>query len=337
MSRFHSALISLAIPFVGLLGGAILVECLLRGYLALQPKPHPWSDRPNFYFAHEELPTAQDLPHLPKKPHDVFRIGVVGDSFTFAPYMQFTDAFPQKLESMLNLNSTSLQGEVINYGVPAYSLSHEVDVVKRAIAEEADLIILQITLNDPEIKPLRPTGIQTHLRDPFGTFSPEGPLKTVFKYWKTSAFIAERLHNTESHRKYKEYFLDLFENPNSWNRYYKALKKVKRLSHHSKTPIVAFIFPLFGIPLDSRYPFWSIHEKLHSTLTELDIPYEDLQSIYAGIPLSRLQVIPNGDRHPNEIAHRMAAEEMYTWLSQHHLLPQELLIKLRYKTRTGIA
>ncbi len=109
------------------------------------------------------------------------------------------------------------------------------------------------------------------------------------------------------------------------------------MSNEAKVPLVAFIFPLFGLPLDDEYPFWGIHNKVSEAMKELSIPHEDLQSIYAGIPLERLQVIPDGDRHPNEIAHRMAAEEMYRWLAEHKYLPEQLLIKLRYKSRHGIA
>ncbi|MCX6115883.1 MAG: SGNH/GDSL hydrolase family protein, partial [Proteobacteria bacterium] len=68
----------------------------------------------------------QDYPHAVLKPANVFRIAAIGDSFTFAPYMQFTDTFPKKLAQMLSLNPGNRQVEVINYGVPAYSTSHEI-------------------------------------------------------------------------------------------------------------------------------------------------------------------------------------------------------------------
>ncbi|MCB0311438.1 MAG: SGNH/GDSL hydrolase family protein [Bdellovibrionales bacterium] len=327
----------LAIGVFGLVAGMLLLELGIRAYMALQPLKKEWSDRPNFYFAHELAPAAQDLPHRKVKPADTYRIAVVGDSFTFAPYMQFTDAFPHKLEAMLNLNDTALKGEVINYGVPAYSLSHEVAVVRRAVEEQADLIILQVTLNDPEMKPYRPTGIQTNLADPFGVFRPQQGPEWLFKYWKTAMFVAERLHNSRTHTLYQEYFKELFNNPRSWKKYLGALGKIEKICKRAEVPVVAVVFPLFGLPTDQNYPFWDIHTKVAEALTDHGIPYRDLLDIYSGIPLERLQVMPGVDRHPNEIAHRMAAEAIYVWLAQNKFLPEELLIKVRYKTRYGIA
>ena len=48
-------------------------------------------------------------------------------------------------------------------------------------------------------------------------------------------------------------------------------------------------------------------------------------------------MIPGVDRHPNELGHRIAGEQIYLWLEKQGLLPEELKIKKRYKTRTGIA
>ncbi|MCB0329898.1 MAG: SGNH/GDSL hydrolase family protein [Bdellovibrionales bacterium] len=325
------------LPVIGLLVAVAFLEVGIRAYLALRQPAPSWSDRPSFYYAHELMPSSQDFPHSPQKPENTFRIAVVGDSFTFAPYMQFIDAFPEKLEQMLNLNDTQMKGEVINYGVPAYSLSHEIEVVKRALAEDADLIILQVTLNDPELKPYRPVGIQTSLPDRFGAYIPQGKQASLVKYWKTAGLVLERLHNRAAQEAYVDYFLDLFENPKSWGVYEKSLKKIVRACRrHGDTPIVAFVFPLFGLPLDENYPFWGIHEKVAKLFEAEGVPSHDLQEIYRDIPLSRLQVIPNVDRHPNEIAHRMAAEEMYRWLEEHGRIPEELRIRTRYKDRTSI-
>jgi hypothetical protein len=58
--------------------------------------------------------------------------------------------------------------------------------------------------------------------------------------------------------------------------------------------------------------------------------------MYKGIPLERLQVIPGVDRHPNEIAHRMAAEKIYLWMEDQKLLPEIAIISEKFATRLGI-
>lgn len=325
-------LTSIFITIISLLVTVGLIEV---GFRLLPSKQEvKWNDRPKFYYQHNLSPTLQDFPYSPSKEAGIFRVAVVGDSFSFAPYMQFDDAFPKKIERMLNLNSDKRQAEVINYSVPAYSTTHEVPKIKQAIEEQADLIILQITLNDPEIKAGTPIGITQ-----FDRFGP--PKYGKFVSWllswsKLANFIAQRLHNNETQKAYKEYFIDLYENTRSWNAFKAALGDISTLSKKSNTKLAAVIFPLFGLPLDESYPFYGIHKKVSDLLSELNIPQHDISEIYKGIPLERLQVLPGEDRHPNEIAHRMAAEEIYSWLVKEDFIPKELQILKRFKGRTRI-
>jgi hypothetical protein len=88
--------------------------------------------------------------------------------------------------------------------------------------------------------------------------------------------------------------------------------------------------------MTESYPFFPIHKKVDQLLTDVRVRHLDISSIYNGIPLERLQVIPGVDRHPNEIAHRMAAERIYLWLEELHLIPDEFRLTERYATRLGI-
>ena len=295
-----------------------------------------WSDRPVFYFRSPAAPSMQDYPYSPHKEAGAFRVAVVGDSFTFAPYMQFTDTFPNKLEQMLRVSGAPRKVEVLNYGVPAYSTSHEVEVVKNAIAEGADLIILQITLNDPEVKHHKPSGITENMQDKFGGMQLTGFVGWLAKYWKTLSFVLTRLHNTKTHRAYIEYFNDLYENPRSWKPFVSSMTELVKTAKTAKVPVVSVVFPLFGLPMDERYPFYPLHKKVDDLMTSLDVPLLDVSDIYKGIPLDHLQVIPGVDRHPNEIAHRMAAERIYLWLEERKLVPEDLIIKEKFATRLGV-
>jgi hypothetical protein len=224
---------------------------------------------------------------------------------------------------------------VINYGVPAYSTSHEVEVAAKAVREDADLVILQITLNDPEIKHHTPSGITENMQDRFGALELKGFSGWLARHWRTVGFVLTRLHNTKTHNDYVNYFNDLFNNPRTWNPFSDSMKKLVNTVRSENKPIVAVVFPLFGIPMDDRYPFYAIHSKVAELMRSLGVPLLDLSDIYKGIPLERLQVIPGVDRHPNEIAHRMAAEKIYLWLEQQHLLPEEFLIRDKFATRLG--
>lgn len=326
-------LVSAAISLFGL---ALGIVCIEIGYRLLERSggQAAWSDRPPFFFQHERSPTLQDYPIEPQKPENTFRIAVVGDSFTFAPYMQFTDAFPKKLEQMLNLNDVPLHAQVINYGVPGYSTNHEIEKVDEALAASSDLVILQVTLNDPELKGYRPTGIRDFNR--FGPLKFSPTWEPLLRHWHSLRFALERLHNNKTQREYREYFLDLFENPRTRKPWEDATRTIAERCKQAGKPLVAVVFPLFGLPLDDKYPFHALHEQVKALMDSLNVPVLDLRELYRGIPLERLQVIPGGDRHPNEIAHRMAAERIYSWLVERSLIPESLRIKLRFRGRTQI-
>ncbi|MEY4668091.1 MAG: hypothetical protein RL518_790 [Pseudomonadota bacterium] len=336
MSSLKSFLITLGAPLFGIVVALGLVELGVRTLGSSAPRGPKWSDRPVFYFRAPGAPTMQNYPYNPRKPAGTYRIAVVGDSFTFAPFMQFTDTFSYKLQQMLKVNGSPRNVEVINYGVPAYSTSHEIDTTKQALEEGADLIILQITLNDPEIKAHRPSGLTEHMQDRFGPLKLKGTTKTLARYWKTLGFVLTRLHNSKTHQAYIDYFTGLFMEEKTWKPFTESMTRLVELAKGSKTPIVAVVFPLFGMPMDEKYPFYPIHTKVKDLMTSLEVPSLDVSDIYQGIPLEHLQVIPGVDRHPNEIAHRMAAEHIYLWLEGQKMIPEEFVITEKFATRLGI-
>jgi len=337
MRTISRIFIAFAVPLVGICIALGILEVVVRLLSLSSKSDHArWDDRPNFYFRSPAAPSMQDYPYDVPKLSSTFRIAAVGDSFTFAPYMQFTDTYVKKLETMLNLKDGRREAQVINYGVPAYSTSHEIAVVQKAIQEGADVILLQITLNDPEIKRHTPMGIRENMDDRFGPLALTGRLGTLATYWKTLYFALTRIHNTRTHRAYIDYFTDLFENPRTWNPFVESMRKLVETAKSAKRPIVAVVFPLFGLPMTDKYPFYGIHTKVRDLMNGLEVPNLDLSDMYKGIPLERLQVIPGVDRHPNEIAHRMAAERIYLWLEQQGMIPEAHRIQDKFATRLGI-
>jgi hypothetical protein len=340
MKQTTAILLNLSLPILATLFALGIVELGVRIFYPSPGKSATssnWSDRPSFYFKDPAAQTMQDYRYPDPKQASDFRIAAIGDSFTFAPFMQFTDTYVKRLETMLNL-SKSGKGklEFINYGVPAYSTSHEVAVTERALKAGADIILLQITLNDPEIKHHTPAGLRENMEDRFGPLKLTGWIGRAANRWRTLHLILTRLHNSKTHRAYIDYFQGLYNDPHTWNPFVQSVKNLVKLPRDANKPIVAVVFPLFGLPMDKSYPFYEIHSKVIDLLNSLKVPNIDLSEIYRGIPLERLQVIPGGDRHPNEIAHRMAAEAIYLWLERLNIIPEHFLIKERFATRLGI-
>lgn len=327
-----SLLKGLGFSLVGTAIALCVAEFVTRGLLTKQ-NAATWNDRPNYYYIHQESKDLRDVPHSAVKPAGSFRIAVVGDSYAFAPYMQFDDTFAKKLERMLNLNSEQPQVEVINYGVPRYSTSHEVALVKKAIAAQADLVLLQVTLNDPEIKAYRPTSLIAGEINRFGNVEFKDG---ILAHWKFPAFVLQRLYNLKSRQKYVDYYFNLYDQKATWKSYTTSTLRIKKLCADAGVKLNAVIFPLFGLPLDQSYPFEPLHQRIRNFMQSNQIPYSDLLSTFEGLPPERIQVIPGHDFHPNEIGHRIAAEAILHYLVQENVLPDSVIPNAVFAERIGI-
>lgn len=283
----------------------------------------PWSDRPKSYYFPQASNTFQDYKYSASKPTGTYRIAVVGDSFTFGPYLQFDDTFPKRLERLFGLSASYARVEVMNVGICGYSTRQEAALIKRLISEyHPDRILLQITLNDPEVQPYR----VTH------------PPQVVSKSWlsrhsKLWDWIGQRLATSASRNDFKDYYFSLFENQETWKNFVQGISEIQQTTEQDKVQLSTVIFPLFSHPIDRKYPFYPLHEKIQHLLQEKNISFLDLTDYYAKIPPERLQVLPGRDSHPNEIAHRIAAEAIFTWLKRSQTLPQELFTPRKLRGR----
>jgi len=311
----------------GLLVSLIVVEIAFR-ILAGSIGGAKWSDRPYAYFMPAGAHSLQDTDRHPKAP-GTFRIAVVGDSFTFGPHLQLADTFPKKLEEMLNLNPNARRVEVLNRGLSGASTANETELVQRALKEEPDLLILEITLNDAEPHILS----DDERRKLFG--APWLEWK-IFSWWRSLGFIAQRFHNSRTVSRYIDYHIKFFKDPQSYGVFSSALDAIATHAREAKVPVVAVVFPLFDFPIDDRYPFRDSHAQVHKALEQAGIKAIDLSSAYRNIPPSRLQVIPGDDNHPNEIAHRIAAERILAALIHENLVPAETAPERVFRQRKDI-
>lgn len=302
----------------GLVAPLAVLEIALRLGAFAQSKVR--RDRPKEYFSAARAGSARDYPYAVQKPANTFRIVVVGDSFAFGDLLQFDDTFSKRLERWLNLTGGPRKAEVINLSKSGLSSFDELRLVKAALSTmNPDLILLDFTLNDPELRPYRET-FKDSLQKSALDFE-------LFREWRGLQFIRQRLKVYSSRAHFKQYYNDLFSNPETWNRCVGALTEMNKLASGSAVPFVAVIFPLFDHSLDNSYPFFDLHKKVQGTFSELGVPWLDLFDAYRGMEGARLTVIPGGNSHPNEIAHRIAAEEIYQFLRKNKLIPEELLPK----------
>jgi hypothetical protein len=302
---------------VGVCSSLLALEVVVRlvGGLAGQAG---WNDRPYGFFMPSHAHSLQDSDRHAKSP-GVFRIAVVGDSFTFGPHLQLVDTFPNKLEQLLNVGASGsgARVEVLNRGHNGASTVVEVELVRRALEESPDLLVLEITLNDAEPQPISS-------QERAALYRPEWLHWRIFSVWRSLGFVAQRINNTRSVKKYIEYHRKFFEQPKTHAQFFAALQRIAAQAQGAKVPLVAMIFPFFDFVINDGYPFKETHTLIQRDLAQAGIGVIDLLGAYRNIPPERLQVIPGEDNHPNEIAHRIAAEHLLAALVHDHLVPEAL-------------
>lgn len=329
-SAGRSILAGLVVTLFGIALALLIGEGAIR-LIELRAAPVVKRDRPKMYYRMEGSTSNREGRYAVPKPEGTFRVAVVGDSVTFAPAMQYDDAFPKRLERMLNMNEKQPRIEVLNYGVSGTSTYQQVDIVREAIGEGADTVLLQITLNDPEVVQLNVRSETNKQR--FGGFRPQGLKARLCRWSHLYCFVARRLHNSRTQREYREYFFKIFEDPRGWGKFTDAVSRIASDCARSGVRFGIVVFPLFGYPLDGRYPFEPLHAKIAALAARSKLSSVDLLPVFRNIPIERLEVIPGFDRHPNEIAHRLAAERIYQFFLHERLVPREARIKLLYKNR----
>ena len=306
-----------ALPF-------IILEIAVRAHL-FDAKPVR-GDRPKHYYLPIDSGTERDYAYSTVKPPNTFRIAIVGDSFTFGDFVQFDDTFPKRLERWLNFNKRSIKVEVLNLSKPGYSSADEDPLVQYAATKlSADLVLLEYTLNDPEIVPYRANRKIVHGQVEFDS--------ELFKIWRGLGFIMTRYSNWKSRREFQQYYFDLFDKPETWNRCVGALTHMRNVTTEQHVRFAAVVFPLFNTPLDETYPYRPLHQKVMEEFSQLGVPALDLYDAFSGIPNERLEVVPGENGHPDEIAHRIAAESIYSWFKRRHLVSAEFFARQGSKPR----
>lgn len=240
------------------------------------------------------------------KPPGIYRIAVVGDSFTFGNGVKqdqrYTDLLQARLPATL---------EVLNFGEPGANTPQHRSRVARLLQEiDPDFILLQWYVNDvegdnssgrPVIRPLVPTRA---IHDWLNT---ESALYTVANMQWAQLQIA--LGMTMS---YPEYLQRRVGNPASPDaiRDREHLIATIEASQQAGVPIAIVLFPDTSGEMDERYPFQYLHDRVTAVCAERRITCLDLREEFSHVR-DRASLWANRlDHHPSALANRMAAQKI---------------------------
>lgn len=250
----------------------------------------------------------RDVPPEPKA-EGVYRIAIVGDSFTEGQGVKAEHTLARVLEKLLE-GSGSRRFEVRNCGRRGLDLPELMASFEGALLYEPDLVIYALTLNDA-VRPPDFQARQTYINDwildreqlPDEDTEPPGRLRS-----RTFDLVADRLSAWRVGQETTRWYLDMWGegNPEGWARTQELVRDMDRRSNRQGARFLVAVWPLF-VGLEGLYPFEPAHETLGRFCLGSGVPFLDLLPVFQGRRSAELWVHPV-DRHPNEVAHRIAAE-----------------------------
>jgi hypothetical protein len=244
----------------------------------------------------------RDLERAVPPPPGVRRVVVLGDSFAWGAGIEFEDALPQRLERGLNRRRQE-RWEVVSLALPGMNtVDHAAQAEQEAFTYRPDVVLLAFVLNDSEdaaAAEARRAADWVEARQ-----APRSPLdRSALLRW-----VRLRVWATRENRRRVQGYLSMYaDDAPGWRAARQALDTIGGACRAQGVPLLVAIFPLFGNPLDERYPFAGVHARVAEAAGRAGARVVDLLPAYRGLRWDLLVVDGANDEHPNEIAHRIAA------------------------------
>jgi hypothetical protein len=236
---------------------------------------------------------------------------VLGDSFSEGQGVKETDTVARVLARLLEDRAPG-RYEVRNCGRRGADIPEIFGALEDVLPYEPDLVVYALTLNDA-VQPPEFRARQSYLNDWIldRTNAPDDldasrPLLRA----RVFDFFGDRVGAVIRGRETTRWYLDMWSDANreGWERTREYLREMKRRLDLTGARLLVAPWPLF-VGLDRDYPFAPVHETIHRFCLVARIPHHDLLPVFLGRRASEFRVHPV-DFHPNEVAHRMAAESL---------------------------
>jgi hypothetical protein len=247
----------------------------------------------------------RDLERPLEKPPGVRRAVCIGDSFTWGASILFDDAWPQRVERALTRERRE-RWDAVNLAESGLNAVQEASRLEsEGFAYGPDVVVVAYVLNDSEDE----TAAEARRAADWIEERKRPPSPSLLDRSALARLVRERVWATLENRRRVEGFRSMYADDYAgWAAARRALKAMGGMCRERGVPLVVAIFPLFGNPLDDRYPFADVHAKVAQAAAESGAMVVDLLPRYRGIDWRLLVVDGADDEHPNEIAHRIAAQ-----------------------------
>lgn len=242
------------------------------------------------------------------KAEGVVRIACLGDSFTFGEGVRYEDAWPAVLGR--ELAGQPLEGysgaESLNAGIQGNGLlDYLMWYGTRIEPLDPDIVVLCFFMND-----LMETNETIQINDQMHR---EAELTFLGRYSAVMAFVEQRRRAEQLQASLFQSIRKSFDDDGR-KTLRAALAGLEDYSNEQGFRLLVVVFPmLWG--LDGDYPLVDQHAIFEDACIQAGVEHVDLLGVFKGDRAESLWVHPT-DQHPNEIAHRRAAQAIAQRLRQ---------------------
>lgn len=238
----------------------------------------------------------------------------IGDSFTAGSGVRYEDTYLRQLEKRFLENGRKI------YIKNAADLGDDLEDVYDTYSMESSqrhypLVIYGFVLNDFGLGDMSQIVGSDYIDINNGgvIYSP------LRRYCATWNFVAHAIDAIRLDRITRRRYLEAFRGENG-RKGFGLLADLNRQVRSDQSRLVIVLFPL--LYNFDHYEFQEIHDKMAAFCTEQGIPLLDLLPAFSQYEAQELWVHPT-DHHPNEIAHRIVAGELYEFLNREGLVPED--------------
>jgi lysophospholipase L1-like esterase len=251
----------------------------------------------------------RDAPLGPKRK-GARRVMILGDSFAEGEGVKEQDTCARVLGRLLDAVSPG-RFEVRNCARRGTDFPELYEAFEEILPYEPDLVVYALTLNDAA-RPASFQARQTYVNDWIleRGHDPDEPGPPGFWRSRLVGFVGDRVDAWRVGRETTRWYLEMWGEANAegWAETQSYLREMKRQLEGRGARLLVAPWPLF-VGLESAYPFTPAHETIARFCLRAGIAHHDLLPVFRGRRSSDFWVHPV-DRHPNETAHRLAAESL---------------------------
>ncbi len=257
-----------------------------------------------------------------RKDPGVFRIVVLGDSFTFGTGMEngtsiYTKSYPRQLQALLKENFDDYNYEIFNYGLGGMSTLDEYYILEMlALKANPDLVIIGITTNDMilwnyNLDPIAYCDINIHYSDRF--------LRFLDKNWRLFNYFYIKY-------KYADYYKKRKKNDNSLEErcYRRSLERINDLLSEKQIPAVVVLIyeTLYDYEKEYLRDYYSEERflELKEGITSAGFEHTMYTSDYF-LDIPYKEVTCDDDYHYSPKAYRAIAKMIYNYLLTNNMIP----------------